>query len=170
MSMPMRVNSFCIPQAPAPLPVTERRSAPARRPRLLRRGLVASASLSVAGLSLIGVSTLLSALRGPELLPLMPTPPQAQLAVAAASLDRHQGYVTVTGSLENRSAASLSNVEVVVELRDARDHTLQMESALVPANPLLEGRSAPFRVELRDDSRAASYRIWFRRLTGQPLE
>jgi hypothetical protein len=101
---------------------------------------------------------------------LLPTSSEsAKVTLNAAHIERNLGFVTVTGNAMNRTSSSLARVEAMVELLDAQNQTLCLESALVPFNPMPAGRNTPFQVHLPDDSRAVAYRVWFKQLAGPSL-
>jgi len=90
--------------------------------------------------------------------------------LANTSVERHVGFVTVTGNVFNRSKVALSNVEIVVELMDAQNRTLKVDSALIADDPLPTGGNSAFSVVVEDDARAARYRVRPRKMFGGTLE
>jgi hypothetical protein len=167
MGLPMRWDYAVAPE-PSDAPLRRRR---ARRKRHPVRLLFALALCAVAaGTAVVGAKTLLHVMQpAPALRLLKNERAGASVALASASVERSVGFATVTGNVINHTNQPISNVEAVVELLDAQNKTIRVESALVPFDPLPVGVTAPFRVELTDDSRAASYRVSFKRLLGSSL-
>ncbi|HZT42981.1 MAG TPA: FxLYD domain-containing protein [Chthonomonadaceae bacterium] len=95
--------------------------------------------------------------------------PKARVGLVSASAERRLGFVTITGSVTNHAARSLSNVEAVAELLDSRGRTIGMESAMIAFDPLPAGEPSPFRVEMMDNTRAVAYRVRFRQISGSAL-
>jgi hypothetical protein len=166
----MRWEKPVEPVAPqqAPSPLRRRRTRRAKGVRLLLSlvGCVAIVALAGAGVR----SLALGEGRADALHLAVTAPTSGQVTLLGAKTERRLGFVTVTGSVANRSAHAQSHVEAVVELLDAHNRTLQLESSLVSFDPLDKGETAPFRVELADDSHAVGYRIHFRQLLGPRLD
>ncbi len=162
MSVPLRKDE--IELAPLPLKqevsVQEVPASTGRKNRLL----LATVGLSVGAGIALGLTTapILAENRNSSTLRLLAVQTDANApALESASADRRLGFVTISGSL--RSPYRLNSTEAVVELLDQSNHTLRVERALVAQN--IPGSAAPFQVMLPDDTRAASYRIYF-----QPLQ
>jgi hypothetical protein len=93
----------------------------------------------------------------------------AQVALTGSSIERNLGFVTVTGNVQNRAAHSLAHTEAVVELLDAQNRAVGVESALIGQDSLAPHETASFRVEMEDNHHAVGYRIHFRKLLGSIL-
>lgn len=145
---------------------------PTRKTRLsrLRRLRAACGVLTLAtvcGLAIFGASSLVGALRPAADLRLVASSgTAAQATLASASVERKLGFVTVSGSVLSRNSQAIPRVEAVVELLDAQNKTLQVESGMVAFDPLPSGEAAPFRVEVTDVPQAVAYRVRFRQLDG----
>ncbi len=169
MSVPMRwerMEPASPPVAPSPL----RRRKPRRR-RALRVAVLLFGSLGMFGLAAVGVRSLALSIGAPPTLTLARFAPSGgQVALVGAQAERRLGFVTVTGNVVNHSHNAQPRVEAVVELLDPQNQTVQMESSLLPFDPLDKGESAPFRVELTDDTRAVAYRVRFKQFLGSRLD
>ncbi len=132
--------------------------------RTLLIGIALGVLLSVAAMSATRVLGGASA----ATLPLQPVAAVSPLKVAlqSASLTRRLGYATVTATAVNTGKRRIGSVEAVIELLDDRQNPIQVETALLPVDALPGGSSVPFQVEMRDDARAASFRVNFRQLPG----
>ena len=167
MSLPMRWED---PEAYEPTLVLADK--PVRRTRLSRRrrvraiGVFTGLSI-VCGLAAIGAGSIVSALRpAPELHLVATTGLGAKTTLASASVERKLGFVTVSGSVLSRNSKAMPRVEAVVELLDAQNKTVQVDSGMVAFDPLPSGEAAPFRVEVTDVPQAVAYRVRFRQLDG----
>jgi hypothetical protein len=169
MSVPMRWERRIEPISPPAAPPLRRRKP--RRARVLRTALIWIGCLGLLGSVAVGVHSMAFNASAPSLLRLARVAPsRGQVVMGAAQAERRLGFVTVTGSVTNRSRSAQPRVEAVVELLDRRNQTVQVESSLLDFDPLGVGDSAPFRVELPDDTHAVAYRIRFRRLLGPRLD
>ena len=172
MSVPLRWQEPEIIQEPlfAPQPPLRRRA-----PRRVARMRVAF-GLGVACLTMSACTALgfqigkANAASTPTLRMVSMPAANGQVALTNGTLERKLGFVTVTGSVFSRAKHNLSQVEAVVELLDSQNRTLQMQSALVAYDPLPVGQSAPFRVEMSDNPRAAGWRVHFRQMFGASLD
>jgi len=168
MSVPMRWEHCAVPE-PSPEPPRLRRRA-SRRSRLSY--LVAGGALCavLGGLAAVGAQSAWNAVRVNNDLQLITAQPSnGPAALGSAAVERRLGFVTVTGSVSNRSGHSLSQVEAVVELLDKQNRPLQLESGLIAFDPLPAGTSSSFRVELLDNVQAVAYRVRFKKLMGASL-
>ncbi len=165
MSVPMRWEMEALPEFPA---VTIGRHAP--RPK---NGLRVTAALSLCVLLCAGATVAAQktyqALRPIPDLRLENSGAGAAVAVGGAAVERRLGFVTITGSVVNRQAANLPQVEAVAELLDANHRPVQMEAALVGSRALAARANAPFQIILPDNAQAVSYRVRFRELAGADL-
>lgn len=171
MSMPMRWDHAVAPEASghSEAPLRRRRARKNRRPLRLMLAFVCCAI--VGGTAVVGAQALFRAFQPvPALRLLKSETPGTSVALSSAGVERSVGFASVTGNVENRTAKPLVNVEAVVELLDAQNKTLRVESALLAFDPLPAGVSSPFRVELMDDSRAVAYRVRFKKLLGPSLD
>jgi len=82
------------------------------------------------------------------------------------TVQQQYGFITVTGDVQNETRHTVSDVEAMVELFDARGRLLGMESAMLSLPALPAGEDAAYRVQLRDPGAAAAYRIRFKKLDG----
>ena len=153
---------------PAPTPVMR----PVRRARLSRRQRLRAAGAllmlsAVCGLAVIGAVSVVNAFRpAPALHLVRSSDTGARATLTSASVDRKLGFVTVSGTVLSHNPQALPRVEAVVELLDADNRTVQVESGMVAFDPLPSGQAAPFQVEVTDVPRAVGYRIRFRQLDG----
>ena len=165
MSVAMRWEMEAEPENPAaPL----KRRAPRRRNRLRAMIVISLAVLLSAGVGVAAQKTI-QALRPAPDLRLDNSGPGSQVGLTGASVERRLGFVTITGSVTNRQAANLPQVEAVAELLDAQQRPVQMEAALVGSRALGAQANAPFQVILPDNAQAVSYRVRFRELAGADL-
>ena len=93
----------------------------------------------------------------------------ATLGVVSTRAERRLGYLTVLGSVSNRSSGNLRNVEAVAEFYDASKRLVGLESALIEMPVLRPGRESAFRITTRDMNDAAAFRLRFRSLFGSAL-
>lgn len=169
MSVPLRWEEIA-PQEPQTVAPPPRRHKTKPRRSVARVAARLFCFAVIGSLSCIGAATVVKGLT-PEttLRREMPASSGSEVTLGSATVERRLGYVTVTGEVANQTKASLSKVEAVVELMDARNQTVRMESALISFNPLPAGRVSPFQVQVPDDSRAVAYRVRFKELLGAPL-
>jgi hypothetical protein len=175
MSLPMRWEALepyetkSAPVETAPLLTIEKS---VRKTRLsVRRRLRAVGGViaftALCSLALVGAGTVVNALRPATELRLAPTSGTAAKAtLASASAARKLGFVTVSGTVLSHNSKALARVEAIVELLDAQNKTLQVDSGMVAFDPLPSGQAAPFRVEITDAPEAVAYRVSFRQLDG----
>ena len=165
MSVPMRWEVEAVPEY-HPV-VCVKRAAPRRRNRLRVMVAVSLAVLLSAGVAVAAQKTFQALRPAPELR--LDNSGGSQVALNGASVERHLGFVTITGVVANRQAANLSQVEAVAELLDAQQRPVQMEYALVGSRALAAQSNAPFQIILPDNAKAVSYRVRFRELAGADL-
>lgn len=170
MSMPMRWDQIVVPEAPVLTETPLRR----RRDNKKRRGLHLLLAMSlctvVGGMAVVGAQTFYRSLLPAPGLRLSNAPTSsASVLLASSEVDRNVGFVSVIGSVANTTDKSIADVEAVVELLDAQNKTLRVESALIAFDALPARSSSPFHVEMVDDSRAVAYRVHFKRLLGPAL-
>ena len=161
----MRWEMEAAPENPA---VLLKRRAPRRRNRLRGMVVVSLAVLLSAGVGVAAQKTI-QALRPAPDLRLDNSGPGSQVGLNGASVERRLGFVTITGSVTNRQAANLPQVEAVAELLDAQQRPLQMEAALISPHAFGARADAPFQIILPDNAQAVSYRVRFRELAGADL-
>jgi hypothetical protein len=89
-----------------------------------------------------------------------------QIAVRSAQADRQQGYVTIIGEAVNISGKTLSSLEVIAETFDEQGKLLGVETALLELPSLRPGESSPFRIQIKEMTPFASYRLRFRHILG----
>ena len=165
MSVPMRWEVEAVPENPV---IIIKRRAPRRRNRLRAMVVVSLAVLLSAGVGVAAQKTLQALRPAPEL-HFDNSGGGSQIALNGASVERRLGFVTITGSVTNRRAANLPQVEAVAELLDAGQHPVQVEYALVGSRALAAQSDAPFQIILPDNAQAMSYRVRFRELAGADL-
>ena len=172
MAMPMRWEEPETLEAVVEIPAAQ----PLRRPRVRKRRRMArglfrlSAFAGLGLLGITGVKALLPVSSSPTTLSLtQDSLTGTQVALQAAKSERHLGFVTVTGNVVNKTTANLPKVETVVELLNAQNQTVQVESGMLAFDPLPSGQSVPFRVEMTDATNAVSYRVRFKHLMGGSL-
>jgi hypothetical protein len=142
-----------------------------RRARIFRVALVLACGLGLVSLAAVSVRSLALGTGTPVALQLTRIAPSlGQVALTGAQAERRLGFVTVVGNVINRSRHTQPRVEAIVELLDGHDQTVQVESSLLPFDPLGVGESAPFRVELPDDAHAVAYRVRFKHFLGSRLD
>jgi len=86
------------------------------------------------------------------------------LAVGTPKVVRKLGFVTVTGTVVNRSSATKADVEAVVDLMDHKRNVLSTHSALVERDKMGPGEESSFRIEMADVPDASAYALRFRPL------
>ncbi len=167
MSLPLRWQD---PEPNTLLTVTPApRSRKSRNANLRRlRLLVGACTVSVlCGLAVVGAASVVTALRPAPGLRLVPAQSsQSKASLASASIERRLGFVSVSGSVLSHNHQPLAKVEAVVELLDAQNHTVQVESGMVAFDPLPPDEAAPFHIEVTDVPQAVAYRVRFRQLDG----
>ena len=175
MSLPMRWEDL---EACKPTPVAAPTESPLRIEQPLRRTRIFSrrrlravdgvtAVVTLCGLAIVGAGTVLGALRPTAELQLIASSGSgAKATLASASVERKLGFVTVSGTVLSHDLQALPRVEAVVELLDAQNKTVQVDSSMVAFDPLPSGEAAPFRVAVTDVPRAVGYRVRFRQLDG----
>lgn len=171
MSLPMRWEESTPSPVTAPdwSPKHRRRTVPALR--LAIAATILLSILSILGLAGVGAMTVFHHWSvAPELQPVTEIAPGSKVALGLVTIHRQLGFVTVTGSVASQITSPLSDVEAVVELLDSQNRTLTMESAMISFRLLSPKQSAPFRVEVPDDSHAVGYRIHFKKLDGEALD
>jgi hypothetical protein len=94
----------------------------------------------------------------------------ATLAAKPPTVSRRLGFVSVSGSVTNKSARTLDNVEAVVDLVGADGKLLRTQSAILDGDRVDPRQTASFRVEMADVPGAAAYRLRFRKLFGGELK
>ena len=145
-------------------PLRKARSSGRRRLRALC-GVAAAMTLCL--LAIVGAATVVGALRPAAELHLVAASGfGAKATLGSASVERKLGFVTVSGTVFSHNSQALPRVEAVVELLDAQNKTVQVESGMVAFDPLPSGEAAPFRVEVTDVPQAVGYRVRFRQLDG----
>lgn len=169
MSVPLRIEHSGV-ASPERCHFTPRRRRISRPVRRMAGIGAISAALSILGLAGVGAVTLLHGLAGSSDLHLLNTGSSSGLSAVMGSAHRANGYVTVTGSVSNRSGRLASNVEAVVELIDAQNRTVQLDRSMVAFASVPSGNCAPFRVIIPDDSNATGYRLSFKHPDGRELE
>lgn len=175
MSVPLRWQEPEILQERVQVTRMPLRPTPASRSRRLGATFVVWACFG--GMILCGgVGFQLGRLNGfnensPSALHLVSTPSaSAKVLLSNANVERRVGFITVTGTVLSRAKSSLSNVEMVVELLDAQNRTLKMESALISNDPLPPDGTSAFSVVIQDDPHAVRYRVRSRKLFGGALD
>ncbi len=93
----------------------------------------------------------------------------ATFAVDSPHVDRAAGFVSVTGTFENRRFVPVKQVEVVIELLDKDSNTLGLESALVALDTVPAHGNSPFHVVVPDKPQVTACRVHFRELLGTTL-
>lgn len=166
MSVPLRWQDP-EPTEPIVFPTSSKirksRSAGRRRLRVFCGSVVA---LAFGSLAVIGAASLMPDRTSSSLHLLASNAAEARASLVSASSLRRLGFVSVTGSVLSHDRNALPKVEAVVELLDAQNHTVQVESGMVAFDPLPAGVDAPFHIEVTDVPQAVAYRIRFRQLDG----
>jgi hypothetical protein len=171
MSMPLRWEEPPSQEpvdSPQSTPKRRRRTAPIRR--MIGATLILTLALSVGTLTTIGAQSVWNSVRPAQTLRLDARPGGSEVSTGLPAVERHLGFVTITGSIASHVDRPLAQVEAVVELLDSQNQTVQLESGLIAFDPLMPGQTAPFRVDLPDNTRAVAYRIRFRQLSGAALD
>jgi hypothetical protein len=168
MGQPMRCEQLETPEVPVQ-PVKARPPRRSLRAYYRRLLLVTFAVSALAVAAVIGASTLALSDRQAPPLRLSEVAAGRAISVAAPAVSRRVGFVTVSGSLVNRSGSPLERVESVVDLLDAQQHTLGSASAMIDRDRIDPGQPSRFQVELPDKTAATSYRLRFRTLYGTDL-
>ena len=165
MSVAMRWEIEAAPEnAATPL----KRRAPRRGNRLRALVVVSLAVLLSAGVGVAAQKTIQAMRPAPDLR-LDTGGPGSQVGLNGATVERRLGFVTIIGSVTNRQAANLPQVEAVAELLDAQQRPVQMEAALIGSRALGARADAPFQIILPDNAKAVSCRVRFRELAGADL-
>jgi hypothetical protein len=169
MSLPMRWED---PESYEPTPVPTLVVKPRRKARLSRRQRLRAfcavmVLAALCSLAIVGACSVVGALRPASDLHLVASSDmEAKATLASASVARKLGFVTVSGTVLSHNAQALPRVEAVVELLDAQNRTVQVESGMVAFDPLPSGQAAPFQVEVTDVPQAVAYRVRFCQLDG----
>lgn len=171
MSMPLRQESWAPPEPSNAPAVTARRRRVAARRKRLRTLLGVALCIGTCGVAAAAGWNVYHQLNSVSTLSLITSAgAQGRVTLNAVTAERRLGFVTVTGSVVSRSSSPLHNVEAVVELLNARQETVGMESSLVAFDPVTAGEKVPFRVELVDSARVVAFRVRFRQLSGTALD
>lgn len=172
MSVPLRWQEPEITQEPIHAPRIPLRRRPSRRTKRMRVTLaVGAACLLMGACTALGIRIGSASVNNAQGLHLVSAPSSSgRVTLTNATLERHLGFVTVTGNVFSRAKNAVPNVEATVELLDSKNQTVQMGAALIAYDPLPAGQSAPFRVEMLDDARAVGYRVRFRGMFRGPLD
>ena len=156
---------------PARRPIRQNRTLSMARP--VNRTISNSSTLFIIGLAVVAMFALFGAFNFARLF--APTNELKlekkgtsgfPIALDSSSIERKLGFVSISGSALSESRSPLNHVEAVVELLDAKHHTLKVESALLELDPIPANQTAPFHIELTDNPNAAAYRIRFRQMAG----
>jgi hypothetical protein len=172
MSVPLRWQEPEITQKPIHTPQIPLRRRPSRRIQRMRVALAVGATCLLMGAcTALGIRIGSASVNSTQGLRLVSAPSSSgRVTLTNATLERRLGFVTVTGNVFSRAKNAVPNVEATVELLDSKNHTVQMQSALIAYDPLPPGQAAPFRVEMQDDVRAVGYRVRFRGMFRGPLD
>lgn len=172
MSVPLRWQEPVEFQEPIPVPALAPQRRTRRRTKPLRAiAMMSALCLAMSACTALGVRIGSANAAATSTLRMVSAPnANGRVLLANANVERHLGFVTVTGSVFNRSHQKLSNVEAVVELLDSHNRTVQVESALIAFDPLPSGQAAPFKVEMPDSANAVSFRTGVRTMFGAPLD
>ena len=172
MSVPLRWQEPVEFQEPIAAPTLSPRPRARRRAKPLRTlAMMSALCLAMSACTALGVRIGSANTASSSTLRLVSTPSaNGRVLLANANVERRLGFVTVTGSVFNRSRQKLSNVEAVVELLDSHNRTVQVESALIAFDPLPAGQAAPFKVEMPDNTNAVAFRTAVRTMFGSSLD
>ena len=170
MSLPLRWEDPSPPEPVITPSRTPQRRRSSRTKHILISSLFITVSLLIGSLAVLGGQRVWENFHTPSTLYLASRPNGQEVTAGQAAIERRLGFVTVTGSIASHVTRPLSQVESVVELLDAQNETVQVESGMIAFDPLLPGQMAPFRVELPDNVRAVGYRIRFKELSGASLD
>ncbi len=172
MSVPLRWQEPVEFQEPVSTPALSPQRRTRRRTKPLRAIAIMSAlCLTMSACTALGVRIGSANAAATSFLRMVSTPnANGRVLIANANVERRLGFVTVTGSVFNRSHQKFSNVEAVIELLDSHNRAVQVESALIAFDPLPSGQSAPFKVEMPDSANAVSFRAGVRTMFGAPLD
>ena len=172
MGYPLRWEQLAAPQIEE-LPQVEAAEPQVQDPAKLRRYFRVVVAVTVAASSLlvltvVGAFSLLLNGRQPSALRLEPAS-GVSISAPAPKLYRRLGYAIVSGSLVNRTARSLDNVEADVDLLDGEQHVIRSQSAMIDRGSIAPGQSANYTVEMADAPQAKSCRLHFKQLYGDDL-
>src|SRR5262249_36244127 len=126
-------------------------------------------ALLVGTLTTIGAQSIWNSIHTDHMLRFDALPEGQEVTASHPAIERRLGFITVTGSISSHATRPLAQVEAVVELLDAKNETIQVEEGLIEFDPLLPAQTAPFRVDLPDNTHAVAYRVRFKQLTGAML-
>ena len=171
MSVPLRWQDPADFQEPLPAPALTPRRRFRRMQPLRLIAMMSALCLVMSACTALGVRIGSANAASTSILRPVSAPSiNGRVLLANANVERRLGFVTVTGSVFNRSHQKLSNVEAVVELLDSHNRTVQVESALISFDPLPAGQAAPFKVEMPDSANAVAYRTGVRSMFGSSLD
>ena len=170
MGYPLRWEEIVAPEIREAI-VPEAVEKPAGLRMYFRRvALLTLACSALVALAVMGVFGFL--LRGHESPALRPytAASGAQVAAGYPAVVRRVGYVTVSGSVLNRTKGSLRSVEAVVDLLDTKQRTVLSASAMVNREQIAPGQASSYQVAMLDSPKATGYRVRFRQLFGPDLK
>ena len=169
MGYPIRWDEISAPEEHESVLQQEVKASLSLRPYFRKVIALTLAGSSILVLTVVGVTSVKLDGGQPAALQLESVPEGTQAAAATPRVIRRVGYVTVAGSVTNRTAATLDRVEAVVELLDRERHALRSESSMIARNSIAPGQISAFQVEMADDPRAVAYRFHFKKLYGADL-
>jgi hypothetical protein len=95
-----------------------------------------------------------------------PAPATPQLELLSARRYEERGHRQVEGEVKNISNESLENVVAVVTWYTNSNQLLKSDEALIEVNPILPGRTSPFKTVTTPNPALTSYTVTFKRQFG----
>jgi len=92
-----------------------------------------------------------------------------QLQLLSTTVERANGYLTVSGQVKNISSESLQNVQALIEYYDSDGLFIKSGEALIEYNPVLSEQTSPFEVITTDNPAIARYQVSFKFLLGNTI-
>jgi hypothetical protein len=92
-----------------------------------------------------------------------------QLQLLSTTVERANGYLTVSGQVQNISSESLQNVQALIEYYDSDGLFIKSGEALIEYNPVLSEQTSPFEVITTDNPAIARYQVSFKFLLGNTI-
>ena len=104
--------------------------------------------------------------------PILPTAaviPEPVLELQGWNWREEYDYFIAEGTVKNVSAASINNVQAVIQIYDAREEFIKSASSLIEYRPILPGQISPFKVMASHNPKMAKARIDFKSFSGGTL-
>lgn len=92
------------------------------------------------------------------------------LAIKSQHVSRGNGYLTVSGEVNNITSAPLKDVEAVSTFYDKNHNVIKIATALIEYNPVMPGQTSPFKTLTPDNPLVIREITTFKFLMGGKIE